>query len=186
MLNHCFLDIKKDSGGRSIYRRKELFPLNCILVNFSYSASVFYAMSLSGLWILFNYTHENAFLLSWHSFAEITFFKGDHSWKLPMQSLTKGKKKCHSVVKVCQKMCQTWNHFFRQQRKTPIFCDIFSSEIPWKWGMPNKVHYNNDGNLDGMIDHSIPTVYTLKFFQCYAKLRELTPGLSGVNSCNLA
>ena len=164
---------------------KELFPLNCILVNFSYSASVFYAMSLSGLWILFNYTHENAFLLSWHSFAEITFFKGDHSWKLPMQSPTKGKKKCHSVVKACQKMCQTWNHFFHQ-RKTPIFCDIFSSEIPWKWGMPNKVHYNNDGNLDGMIDHSIPTVYTLKFFQCYAKLRELTPGLSGVNSCNLA
>ena len=27
-----FLDIKKDSGGWNIYRRKELFPLNCILI----------------------------------------------------------------------------------------------------------------------------------------------------------
>ena len=116
LLHHCFLDIKKESGGWSIYRRKELFPLNCILVNFSYSLSVFYVVSISGLWILFNYTHENAFLLSWHSFAEITFFKGDHSWKLPMQSPTKGKKSVIVWSKRAKKCAKLGTISFARER----------------------------------------------------------------------
>ena len=31
--------------------------------------------------------------------------------------------------------------------------------------MPNKVHYNNDGNLDGMIAYLIPTLGDSGIFQ---------------------
>ena len=36
LLHLRFLDIKKDSGGQSTYRRKKLFPLSCILTTLLY------------------------------------------------------------------------------------------------------------------------------------------------------
>ena len=43
--------------------------------------------------------------------------------------------------------------------------------------MPNKVHYNNDGNLDGMIAYLIPTLGDTGFLRLQGIVRATVSGV---------